>query len=246
MRKPPPSANNHNTKRDCFWFLKHVLSDYTPAKEHWDRVFSGLNDFDPSEPLHSESIELGLRWLCDGSLSVIDFGCGNARILLRCLTLGIEKGTGIDISPVAIAIAEKIAAANGLQDRCQFQNADVSSLANITSHSHEAGILFNTIENLSPKDGIRVVEQLRRILKPNGKLLLKLNDYINPEVLTKKQGYQLLSESFYKDSSGLFIWNLSNEMLERLISPRFISEKFEKYRLEDSNHFNRLHYLKAW
>jgi SAM-dependent methyltransferase len=220
------------------------MCDYEETRKYWDKVFADYRIDDPMQPIPHEDIELALRWLCDSSRSVIDFGCGAGRILFRCLSLGVEKVTGIDISPNAISVANNVVVAHGLQARCEFSCDDISSLLDI-SGKFDAGILFNIIDNVSPMDGVMVLEQLRRILRPHGKLLLKLDDYLSPDVLTSELGAQPLSRDFYKEKSGIYIWNLTDRSAEEMISKHFALERYSRIEHKEFKQFNRLYYLRT-
>jgi SAM-dependent methyltransferase len=166
------------------------------------------------------------------------------RSLFRCLALGVEKVAGIDISPNAISAANKIAITSGLQARCKFLCGDISSLLDI-SEKFDAGILFNVVDNISPTDGVMVLEQFRKILKPHGKLLMKLNDYVSPDALTNEQGFRLISRDFYKEKSGLYFWNLTDRSVEAMISEHYTLERYDRIKLKEFRQFNRLYYLRS-
>ncbi|AZR73976.1 hypothetical protein BBF96_11595 [Anoxybacter fermentans] len=99
---------------------------------------------------------------------MIDFDCGHGKILFRCLELGIRSIVGIDISPMAIVLAKKLAVENGVENKSEFWCGDSSILSRINDQSFDAGILFNIIDNLMPEDGLKVLKYeilLRNILR---------------------------------------------------------------------------------
>jgi SAM-dependent methyltransferase len=220
------------------------MCNYEETRKYWDTFFADYRINDPLKAVSNEDIELALRWLCDGSKSVIDFGCAAGRSLFRCLALGVEEVTGIDISPNAISVANKIATNRGLQARCEFLCSGISSLLEI-SKKFDGGILFNIIDNISPTDAVTALEQLRKILKTHGKLLMKLNDYLNPDVLTDEQGYLPVSPDFYKEKSGLYLWNLTDNSVEAMISKHYTTERYIRIELKEFGQFNRLYYLRS-
>jgi SAM-dependent methyltransferase len=223
---------------------KKNMRDYEETRKYWDAFFADYRISDPMKPISNEDIELALRWLCDRSKSVIEFGCAAGRSLFRCLALGVEKVTGIDISPNAVSVANKVVIASGLQTRCKFLCGDVSSLLDI-SEKFDSGILFNIVDNISPTDGVMVLEQFHKILKPHGKLLMKLNDYVSPDALTSEQGYRLVSGDFYKEKSGLYFWNLTGRSVEAMVSEHYTLERYDRIELEEFKQFNRLYYLRS-
>jgi arsenite methyltransferase len=237
------------TRWYCEWSLelqkaKKNMCDYEETRKYWDAFFANYRMNDPMKPISNEDIELALRWLCDGSKSIIEFGCAAGRSLFRCLALGAEKVTGIDISPNAIYAANKIVMSSGLQTRCEFLCGGIGSLLGI-SGKFDAGILFNIVDNMSPVDGVMVLEQFRKILKPHGKLLMKLNDYISPDALTDEQGYRLVSGGFYKEKSGLYFWNLTDRSVKAMISEHYTQERYDRIKLDEFKQFNRLYYLRS-
>ncbi len=214
---------------------------YEKTVKYWDTVFSRTDLFDPSKPLPYPAIENALAWLSVSS-SVVDFGCGNGKALFRCLYLGAEKGLGIDISREAVSLARRVAEKYSLKDRCQILCGDVSVLSRICER-FEGGILFNIIDNLTPDDGRETLTRMRALLTPGGKLLLKLNQYMSPESL-ESVGIEKISEDFYCDDSGLFLWNKSRKDIEEIYSPYFRTVKYEEVTLAGSVE-NRLFFLEA-
>ncbi len=170
-------------------------------------------------------MEKALTWLCPNSSSVLDFGCGNGK-LLRCFFLGAQEGLGIDISPRAVWYAQKVASDHGLKKRGTFLCGDVSTLFTIRG-PFQAGILSNIIDNLTPDHARQTLKGMHALLPPGGKLLLKLNQYMNPEPFRTDE-FQGISPHFYRDNSGLFFWNLCNEEVEKITLPFFTVEKREE------------------
>lgn len=214
---------------------------YEKTIQYWGTVFSRIDLYDPSKPLPYPAIENALAWLSVSS-SVIDFGCGNGKALFRCLYLGAEKGLGIDISKEAVSLALRVAEKYTLKNRCQIVCGDVSVLSRICER-FEGGILFNIVDNLTPDDALRTLTRMRALLTPGGKLLLKLNPYMNPESLESPE-VKKISKDFYCEDSGLFLWNKSNKDIEEMYSPYFRTVKYEEVTLTESVS-NRLFFLQA-
>jgi ribosomal protein L11 methyltransferase len=60
---------------------------------------------------------------------LLDVGCGSGILSLAALRLGIETAVGIDIDTQAVAVAERNALLNGLQERVQFQHGSIESVS---------------------------------------------------------------------------------------------------------------------
>ena len=75
----------------------------------------------------------------------------------------------------------------------------------------DSAILSNIIDNLYPDDAISVLEEIKRILKKNGKLLVKLNPFISDEQI-EEYGIKKISGNLLDD--GMILWNNTNEEWE--------------------------------
>jgi len=58
------------------------------------------------------------------NLSVLDVGCGSGRYDVALAQQGASSIVGIDFSPKMIAMANRLAQRNRLEDRCRFLNQD--------------------------------------------------------------------------------------------------------------------------
>lgn len=223
------------------------MNNYETTIEFWDERFgerlSTDKRYDPSKPIPMIELEEGLKWLIKGSDSIIDFGCGSGNVLLRSLFLGTKKAVGIDISPKAIELANQTSKVNKMDNKTDFKAGGIELLQKIEDGSIDAGVSFNTIDNILPDDAIFVLKEMNRILKKSSKMLIKLNDVIPKKVFDEDDYYQLVSEDFYKEKSGLFFWNLSDTKFEEIISPYFEIVKYVNVPFPKTDYKNRLYYL---
>ncbi|MFW5907761.1 MAG: class I SAM-dependent methyltransferase [Candidatus Natronoplasma sp.] len=217
---------------------------YEETVRFWDKIFEDTDtDFDHQESFSIEEIEDCLDWLVDESKSVIDFGCGNGKLLLRVLARGAERGVGIDISPEAIKKAKTLSEINGCKARTKFIEGGLKILTNFEKDEFDAGILSNVVDNLKPKDAERLLQEIIRIVKPGGKIFLKLNDHIDPENL-EERGAEEIEDDFYKEDTGLYLWNLSDEDVRELLEKEsFKIESRVDVEFKEEGQVNRLYYL---
>jgi len=107
---------------------------------------------------------LGDGWLPPGGRA-LDVGCG-LGVEARHLAAAGWQVTGIDLSPVALARA----AAGG--DRVAFMRADARQLP-FQDECFDAALDRGCFHYLAPRDRLRYADELRRVLRPGGRLLLR-------------------------------------------------------------------------
>ncbi len=220
------------------------MSSYERTVEFWDDVFSDHDeDFDYRESLSFEEIEGGLDWLVSNEASVIDFGCGNGKLLMRCLAKGAERGVGLDISPEGIQTAKSIAVSNDIEEKTDFFVGGIVDLKNYQDDRFDAGILSNVLDNLIPKDARKLIDEFQRIIKPGGKIFLKLNDYIEPKKMEEFKAEEI-SDNFYREESGIYFWNLEDDKIEDIIEKDFSIKDKVQVEFAEEDQSNRLYYIK--
>lgn len=100
--------------------ISHLLG----RREFWSRPFLVTRDVLDPRPDSETLIEAVLGEIGDAkrSLRVLDFGVGSGCLLLTLLAeLPAGSGWGVDLSPAALAIAERNAATLGLSSRAIFR-----------------------------------------------------------------------------------------------------------------------------
>jgi arsenite methyltransferase len=219
------------------------MNIYEPIRGYWDKVFAKTPPGDPHAPLPVAEIEAALAWLCAGDRgSLLDFGCGHGRLVLRCLALGAGEVNGIDLSGTAIAAAQAHARQAGWEEQAHFIQGGVEALAALPDASFDGVILSNILDNLLPEDARTVLTQVRRLLRPGGRLLVRLNPYFDRSDFPVSQGYVELEPDVYSEPSGLLFWNLSDQAFENLLDGRFSIEQ----RVEMQQPPGRTFYLMGW
>ena len=216
------------------------MTYYTGAMKYWDQVFDNIEEYDPREEVAIPEIEEGISWICKDSKLVLDFGFGTGKVVFRCLTKGVKKVYGIDISSSAVRLAESVAAKNDLKERVKFTQGSVAALKDLQSSTYDGIILFNVLDSLKPDHAMEVIFEAKRILKPNGKVLVKLNPYLIEEKIIS---FERLGEEFYLEETGLYLWNLSNQRFEDVIRPNFDVEKLVVVEFKHKM-TNRMYYLR--
>ncbi len=218
------------------------MSPYEKTAEFWDQVFEDIEtDFDYRESLSIKEMEEGSDWLISDGSSIIDFGSGTGKLLLRCLAKGAERGKGIDISSEAVRTSRELAKDNDVEEKTDFIVGGTETLSTFDDDEFDAGILSNIIDNLEPEDARKVLDAFNRVIKSGGKILLKLNDHLDPEQLDSAEK---ISENFYREETGLYFWNLKDDEARELLEDNFVIENELKIEFEEDGQVNRLYYLR--
>lgn len=139
--------------------LAYYPEDYVPYKEPGKENWSKIN-----KRLHRRHYLIRCRAVnsaIGGGTLLLDIGCGSGNFLVELLRDGNWRAIGIDINPYAV----QTATSRGLDIRL----GDLMDLEFPTS-SFDAVTIWDVLEHVrNPK---RTIEEIRRILKPEGYLFL--------------------------------------------------------------------------
>lgn len=159
------------------------MADYKRIAEHWNEVFGKTETGQiKTTDVGHDDLNKALDWLCFNSESIIDFGCGIGVMLFKCCLRGTKIHKGIDISDKGIRVAMELQRINNFEG-FTFTAGGVEELDKIVDDSFDGAILANIIDNLFPEDAVKVLAEIKRILRTGGKILLKLNPYLTYEKL---------------------------------------------------------------
>ena len=212
------------------------------VRKSWNDIFSSEQ---PNIPGNRDTgipaVDEALDWICEGARSVIDFGCGNGVMLFLCALRGTKRHIGIDFSPAAIQLAQRSAA---LMKRgvYQFSEGGPEALSGIKKASIDAAILSNIVDNMAPDDAQAVLAQIRRIVRPGGRVLVKLNPYLSP-VEIRNWNIRVIAGDLLDD--GLMLWNLPTEKWAALLRQHFIIEGCTEAYYPEHEQINRLFTLQV-
>lgn len=149
---------------------------YKPMHLHEDNeIFAGERLYDPDAHLDEEGTKEHLdRYkfalnILNGSEIVVDAACGSgygSAILAK----KVKKVIGLEISDHALNYAKSHYNASNLE----FRKADLGSKLDIPDAFCDAVICFETLEHIVTQEA--ALAEFRRILKPNGLLLISTPD----------------------------------------------------------------------
>jgi len=214
------------------------MSDrYGRCVRQWDVIFGAEPAKVPGDPSSgNETLDIALDWLCADTESALDFGCGNGTMLFLCALRKTKYHIGIDLSQKAIENAEK-RAKSMTAGTFSFARGGVEQLEQIQTDSVDAVILSNIVDNLYPDDALLLLSECKRILKPNGKALIKLNPYLTQQQI-KDWDIHIIEGNLLND--GLLLWNNTTEEWQSIIGRYFHIAQYEEIYYPEHEQTNRL------
>jgi arsenite methyltransferase len=216
------------------------MINYDKILKYWNKVFKET-DLCPIETasVGNDDLDKALDWLCHNSDSILDFGCGNGVMLFKCSLRGTKNHRGIDISEEAIKVARAIQKLSE-KEGFTFSVGGVEELEAIADGTFDGVILSNIIDNLFPQDAIKVLTEVKRILKIGGKALVKLNPFLSDNQI-KEWNIKIIEKNFLDD--GLYLWNLSTEEWTNLLENYFSIVEYKDMYFPEYDQYNRLFLL---
>lgn len=149
------------------------------------------------------SREYVANWIATNSKNkiVLDYACGDGMNAIAAAKAGAKLAIGIDISPVSIENARKDAEKAGVADRTFFLQADCEN-TRLPDNTAEVVICSGMLHHL---DLSYAFPELRRVMKPGGKLLgvealdynpaIKLYRMMTPDMRTDWEKAHILSHA---------------------------------------------------
>lgn len=141
----------------------------SPGKDgkRWSREEFFARGRDEIDGVMEQASALGSPGRRDRAL---DFGCGVGR-LTQALCRHFARCDGVDISPTMI---EQARAWNAHGERCAYHRNDRSDLALFPDASFDFIYSNIVLQHVAPRDAVRYVGELVRVLRPDGLLVFQL------------------------------------------------------------------------
>jgi SAM-dependent methyltransferase len=140
---------------------EELQSSYDRVAENYARHFRDEMDKKPCD-------RKMLDWLAEkvnGSGVICDMGCGPGQVAGYLHSRGV-KVCGVDLSPAMVQQAQK------LHPDIPFQRGDMLTLADVADDSYGGIAAFYSIVHLPRQKLVRALQELKRVLRPKGVLLL--------------------------------------------------------------------------
>jgi len=154
--------------------VKDLQSSYDRVAEDYARQFRDEMDKKPFD-------RKMLDWLAEkvGGLGVIcDMGCGPGQIASYLHGLGV-KVCGVDLSP------EMLREAKRLNPDIPFQQGNMLALVDVADNSYGGIAAFYSIIHVPRPVVIQALQELKRVLRPEGVLLLTF--HIGQEIIHRDE-----------------------------------------------------------
>ncbi len=215
-------------------------SKYYKCINQWDNIFSKeVSNAPTNSTSGNETFDKGIRWICNDTKKILDFGCGNGTMLLLCALNGTKYNIGIDLSEKAIENAKK-RAEQMMKGEFLFIQGGIHRLKDINNLHVDAVILSNIIDNLYPDDAEILMSEVERVLKENGKVLVKLNPYITTEQIAK-WNIKIIKDNLLDD--GLILWNNTTDEWIKFFERKFDIKQYQEIYYPEYEQSNRMFWL---
>lgn len=183
-----------------------------------------------------QGLDRALDWLCIGSETILDFGCGNGTMLFLCAHRGVKKLYGIDLAEEGINCAKL---RKKMMDKGEyyFKVGSLELLQRIENNKIDGIVLSNILDNMYPGDVTLLLAECARILKGHGKVMVKLNPFI-----TEKQIMEWKMKKIGKDvyDDGFILWNRSTVEWVRELETKFRIVDVYEFNISESEQINRI------
>lgn len=160
--------------------------NYYFMEEIWERIahtYGNAEDLEEkNRRLIAEVVErLARERAKAGELSFLELGCGNGKVLEKCLGSVSSRCrlTGVDSSPAMLKVAREAVLASPY---ISFVEADILSwIKNAETGAYDMVFAANTLHNL-PSIGaiIEVINAMARLTKPGGLIVFDVRNALNP------------------------------------------------------------------
>jgi SAM-dependent methyltransferase len=181
-------------------------------REHLDQAHDGASR---RSRVVERQVQRLRRLLPAPPARILDAGCGPGLYALRLARLGYDVD-GIDLGPAVIAHARREARRAGVEDRANFEVADLRRVP--PAPAYDAVLLiYYVLENLNPRSQVAALRRLAATLLPGGRLVIELRlradqpegrlsawDLVDSSLLSDRR-HLLLTDTTYDPRRRLFV-----------------------------------------
>lgn len=148
--------------------------------------------------------------------AAVDIGCGCGNYTVWLAAQGF-RATGLDLSPEAIALADKLARERGVE--CRFAAADVTGDVSGYEEAFDLGFDWEMLHHVFPEQRQAYAGNLYRMLRPGATHL---------SVSFSEEDPDFGGSGKYRETPlGTTLYFSSEEEIEKLFSPKFRVRRLE-------------------
>ena len=140
------------------------------------------------------------------ALEVLDLACGHGRIANRLAARG-ARVTGLDATPLFLSHARADAAQRGLE--VEFVSGDMRALPFADESFDRVVSFFTSFGYFSEAENRQVLGEIRRVLRPGGRLLLEANNLAEllprwlPSTVIERDGNMVVDRAHFDPVTGV-------------------------------------------
>lgn len=102
---------------------------------------------------------------------VVDVGTGRGELLAVAVQQGAARAVGVEYAEAAVALARKTIEMHGVGERAEVVLADARSLP-VDDDYADLVTMLDVVEHLTPGELTRSLAEIKRILRPGGRLFI--------------------------------------------------------------------------
>lgn len=201
--------------------------------DFWDGVFKDVyvSKLNKDDFKVKNTLDEYLRILGETTDKLLDLGCGSGYCLLCAKQLGQKISYGLGIDPSSNAINKlneiiKVSDISGLE----FKQGTHHDLKEIEDHYFDGIVSSNVLDVVPEKTSNEMIDEINRLLKPGGLFVLKLNFYLNKELIEKIGMVKVLENTYTINGVVRGLNFTSREWID----------KFPKFELIQQGEYQRL------
>lgn len=102
---------------------------------------------------------------------VVDIGTGRGELLVIAVEMGASRAIGIEYAEAAVTMARQTIEVHDVGDRAEVILSDARAIP-VEDGTADLVTLLDVVEHLAPSELARTLVEVRRILRPGGRLLI--------------------------------------------------------------------------
>ncbi len=217
---------------NCRLFKQEIKASPVSAKDYDERIqlqseqFQIDNYYQPKDQALKRRVELILGYVApQGGERILDVGCGVGTFAFHCAKSGAFC-EGVDYSQESLEVAKRLISHFGLGKKVDFRCCDISQGLPFPDQVFDKIVAADFIEHIDEIQKIKLLSELHRLLKPQGKAII-----FTPNLLREWLGW------FKSKLTGMLGGVASETRLHFGLTNRF---RFEKMLRSNGFNFKRI------